>query len=90
MQYKARFLNYKPSHQSATAILLAANLFASKACVAIGLARKPIESLELLKFMSDGELGYSHALSMWTSSALSERSKGESLSFQELTQISAD
>ena len=40
--------------------------------------------------MSDGELGYSHALSMWTSSALSERSKGEALSIQELTKICAD
>lgn len=57
MAYKAPYLKYKPSHQSAAACVLAVNLFASNACVVIGLARVPIENLQLLKFMSDGELG---------------------------------
>lgn len=66
MAYKAPYLVYKPSHMTAAACLLTLNIFASKACVDIGIARSPIANIVRQKAEAVRIAGADHPLVMWT------------------------
>ena len=66
MAYKAPYLVYKPSHMTAAACLLTLNIFASKACVDIGIARNPITNIVRQKAEAVRITGADHPLVMWT------------------------
>lgn len=66
MAYKAPYLVYLPSHMAVAACLLTLNIFASKACVDIGIARSPIANIVRQKADAIRIAGTDHPLILWS------------------------